>query len=103
CFLESFPGLHIQKVIEEALVASGAVGLRSLGGIAKKPQGRQHPLLGGLARDVAALDTHWITRQGKADRSDAGERWGRIAVRHEAVFRVSRVPEEPESALLELN
>ena len=95
-------GLHVEEVIEEALVASRPAALRPLRRIPEKPQGRQREIARFLARAPAAFDADGIGRKRKPHRGDAaeGRRWP--AVRHQAVRAVHRFPEEPERPLLDL-
>ena len=58
------PGVHVEKVIEEAVLVRRA---------GEEAQGREHPLAGGRARDVAAIDTDRIGGEPEAHRRDARE------------------------------
>src|SRR5436309_14033675 len=91
---EALPGLHVQKVVEKALVPGRASRIRTLRSIAKKTQGREHALPCRRASDIRALDTDGVTREREANRCDTGERRGRITVGHQAVLRIGGVREE---------
>jgi hypothetical protein len=99
---EALPVLHVQEVVEETTVAGhpGFVGtLRRVGEEAQRAQ-RAQPRL--AARHEAALRADHVGRQGEADAGRAGERRRRIAIRGEAVLLARRVPEEAESAPLQV-
>ena len=92
-------GVHVQKMVEEALVARG-VRVAILAGVPEEPQGRECAGRGVRPADPAALDPHWIGRQGKSDHRDAGRcTWPR-GVGAEAVRRIECLEEVAESGAL---
>ena len=101
--LEPLPGLHIDEMVEEPLVAGNPMGRRTLRRIVEESQRGQHPLARGLAGDIAAFDADRIRGEPEAYRCDARKRGCRIAVRDQAVLRIRGIPEEAEGALLELD
>ena len=101
--LEPLPGLHIDEMVEEPLVAGNPVGRRALRRIVEESQRGQHPLARGLAGDIAAFDADRICGEAEAYRCDARKRGCRIAIRDQAVLRITGIPEEPEGTFLELD
>src|SRR3989442_6026181 len=101
--LEPLSGLHVEVVVEEALVAGDSAGRRALRRVVEEEQRCQYALLRRLPRYVTRLDADGIHGQADADRRDARERRCRIPVRNQAVLRVRGVPEEAEGAFLELD
>jgi len=90
--------VHVQEVVIKALVAGLAGALRAGGHVAQEAQRGQGAVHRLGTADPALLDADRIGGQGEADRSDAGERTRRIAVRGEPVALVGGVPEELEGA-----
>ena len=99
---EALPVLHVQEVIVEPAIAGHPVLVGSLRGVREEAQRAQRAQPRLAARDEAALRADHVGRQGEADAGGAGERRRRIAIRREAVLLVGRVPEEAESAPLEV-
>jgi hypothetical protein len=99
---EAVPGLHVEEVVVEALVAGDAFPGLTLRRVPEEPQGREDPIARRLAGNVAALDADRVRREPEADRGDARERRRRIAIRHQSGSRIGRLPEEVERAALEI-
>ena len=99
--VEALARLHVEEVIEEALVAGRATAVGTLRRAAEEAERRKHPLPRRLARDITALDADRISSQPEADRGHTGKRRSRITIRDQAVFRVGGVPEIMERALFE--
>ena len=101
--LEALPRLHVEEMIEKALVSRHSILMRALGRVVQEAERRQHALARVLARHVAALDADRIRGEAEAYGRDARERRRRIAVRDESVPGIGRVPEKAESPLLEVD
>ncbi len=95
-------GGHVEEVIEKALVARGAGGLRALRRVVKKAQRRQRAFACLLARDPAAGHTDRVAREREAHRCNAGHGRRGPAVGRQAGAGVGRFPEEAEAALLQI-
>ena len=95
-------GLHVEEVIEEALVARHA-GLPAAPAARCAGSAASRACAGApAARDVAALDADRVGREPEADRRDA-RTTATDSGPGQAVARVGGVPEEAERALLELD
>jgi hypothetical protein len=99
---EAQPRLHVEEVIEEALVAGHAGPARALRQAGEEAQRRERALAGLLTGDVAARHTHRVGAEREADGRDAGEGRRGPAVRRQAGLGVGRVPEEVEGAAFEV-
>ena len=97
------PGLHVDEVVEKALVAGHALGGVALRRVAQEAQRGENALARLLARDVAALDPDGIRGQPKSDGGDARIGRRRKAVGDQAVLRIRGVPEKAERALLQVD
>ena len=96
------PRLHIQEVVEEALVPRRAAGLRALRQVMEEAQRRQGPLTRLGPAHPAALDTHRPAGQGEPDRRHRTERRRRPAIRRETSLAIRDLLEPPERPLLKL-
>ena len=98
---ETVTGLHVEEMVEEALVAGDARRLRPLRGVVEEADGGQ----GALARlgpaDPAPLDPDRPAGQGEADGSHRREGLGRPAVGRQTVGPVGDMGEPAEGAFLQ--
>ena len=100
--LVTVAGLHVEEVVVEPVVSALPRRLRSLRQLLQELQRQQRAVHRLVAADPALLHADRIRGQRETDRSDAGERPRRIAVRRQAVALVGGVPEELERALLDV-
>ena len=92
-------GLHVEKVIVEAVVAGG-VRLGALPAVPEKSQCGEDDLDRRRARDEAALDRDRIRRQGEPGGGNAGGPIGRGLVEHQSIVRIGLVQKVAEGVAL---
>src|SRR3546814_5199352 len=83
-------------MVEEALVAAGAAGLRPLRRVPEEAQGGERAIARLRPRHPALLDAVGISGEREPDRGDRGEALRRIAIGREAVGGVGRLPRSEE-------
>ena len=71
--VEPQPGLHVEEVVEEALVAGDPAPVRALRRVPEEAQRRQRQVARLRPRAPAALDADRVGGQREADRGDARE------------------------------
>ena len=94
-------GLHVEKMIVEALVA-GRVGFGALRAVPEKTQRRQRSLDRGGARHESALDRHRVGCQREAGGGDAGRPICFGLVDHQPVGGIRLVEKVAERFALQL-
>ena len=92
-------GLHVEKMIIEAVVA-GSVRLGALPAVPEKSQCGEDRLDRRCARDEAALDRDRIRRQGEPGGRNAGGPIGRGLVEHQPILRIGLVQKVAEGLAL---
>ena len=95
-------GLHVEEVVEEALVASSARAFRPLRRVPEEAQRRQRQVARFCTGAPSTLDTDRVRRKCKSNRRDAGERGCWPAIGDQPVLPVHRIPEESERPLLDV-
>ena len=95
-------GLHIEEMIEEALVPRRAGRLRPLGQAVEIADGDQDPLARLVPAHPAALDADGPAGQGETDRGDGAEGFAGPAIGRQAGGPVRDLFEPAEGAFLKL-
>ena len=99
--LEPVPRVHVQEVIEEAVVPRGPAGRRPLRRVPEEAQRGERAVHRVGPRHPSPLHPHRVRRQPEPHGRHAAERGRGPAVGHQPVARVGRLPEPAEGALLQ--
>ena len=100
--LEPPRGLHVEEVVEEAVVPGDPDGGVALGAVPDGAEREERLLRRGGTRDVAALDPDRKRGQREAEGGDRAEIRVRPIVRREAGVGVGSLPEVAEGAVVEV-
>ena len=99
---ETLPGLHVEEVVEEALMAADAARGGALAGVGEEFQRGERPRTCLRPRDPAARRANRIRRKREPHRRDRRKGRRRPTIGREPGRWIGSVPEEAEGALLDV-